>query len=41
MVGTSGVIFPLAGLQRAARYLVSTASIIFCMMVCVSSRVLR
>ena len=39
MAGTSGVIFPVKGLQRAARYLVSKALMIFWMVVRSSSRV--
>ena len=39
MVGAIGVIFLVTGLRRAASYLVSTASIIFWMMVCFSSRI--
>ena len=39
MVGTSGVIFPVMGLRRAARYLVSMASMIFWKKVCSRSRV--
>ena len=39
MVGTSGVICMVMVLRRATRYLVSTASMIFWMMVRLSSRV--
>ena len=39
MVGRSGVIFPVMGLQRAARYLVLMVSMIFWMKVRSSSRV--
>ena len=39
MVGTSGVIFPVMGFRRAARYLVSIASMIFWMKVRSRSRI--
>ena len=39
MVGTSGVNFPVMGLRRAARYLVSMDSMIYCMEVCYRSKV--
>ena len=39
MARTSGAIFPVTGLQRAARYLVSIALMILWMMVRSSSRV--
>ena len=39
MVGTIGVICPVMGLRRAARYLLSMASMICLMKVCLRSRV--
>ena len=41
MTGTNGVIFPVIGSQMSERYMVLTATMIFCMILHLSRRVSR